>query len=157
MSRAKSPSLKVLLMLVLLTVSGVRTAGAADRDVFTTGEDWLERMSVREKLIALLPPSLLMQRFGVELERRPEQYIPEIDLVLESQPQLRGQDVANIFASTVYQLEPANRTSLEAMERYLERRSVVESQPLVPRLRLRPSLERDVTTLTPGDDPLDRQ
>lgn len=138
---------------VLLLVLGAATqAMAVDSEVFTTGDDWIERMSVREKLIALLPPTLLMQRFGVRLERTPEEYVPLIDLALEYNPQLRGEDVANIFASTVYQAEPANRVSLEHMERYLQRRSDYESQPFIPRLRLRPGAERDVTTLTAGED-----
>lgn len=137
---------------LLLMLSLAARAVAADNEVFTAGDDWIERMSVREKLIALLPPSLLMQRFGVRLERAPEEYIPLIDRVIVYNPQLRGEEVANIFASTVYQTEPANRVSLEHMERYLQRRSDYESQPFIPRLRLRPGSERDVTTLTAGED-----
>ena len=144
--------LSKVLGVLLLALGAATQAMAVDSEVFTAGDDWIERMSVREKLIALLPPTLLMQRFGVRLERTPEEYVPLIDLALEYNPQLRGEDVANIFASTVYQTEPANRVSLEHMERYLQRRSDYESQPFTPRLRLRPGAERDVTTLTAGED-----
>lgn len=141
---------KVLRILALILSLAV--PAAADGEVFTSGDDWVKRMSTREKLIALLPPSLLMQRFGVHLERTPQDYIPLLDRVIEYNPQLRGEDVANIFPSAVYRTEPANRVSLEHMERYLRRRRDYESRPIIPRLRLSPIAERDVRTTAADED-----
>ena len=90
---------------------------AASSDNFTTGHDWLQRMSPREKYISLVAPMSVMHRYGVPMHLSPEGYIPVIDKIMRVNPQLANEDVANVFASALYRLEPDSRPSLDAMER----------------------------------------
>lgn len=88
---------------------------AAD-EPFTTGKDWAKTMSLREKYISLLPPSLVMEQYDVHLKISLPQYIGLINSILLKNPQLEKEDVSNIFASTVYLFEPQNRPALKNME-----------------------------------------
>jgi hypothetical protein len=93
------------------------TAMSAERpDTFASGSEWTDHMTPGEKLIALVPPSLLFKRYQVPLSHSLPEYIPLIDLVLTRHPNLGKEDVANIFASTLYQYEPQTRPALENME-----------------------------------------
>ena len=92
------------------------TAAANQETTFSTGKDWLRRMSPREKYISLLPPSLLFQRYDVRLKLSLPEYIGLIDHILLRNPQLKDEDVSNIFASTIYLFEPQNREALKTME-----------------------------------------
>jgi hypothetical protein len=95
---------------------GVVRGVAADEETFSTGKDWVENMSVREKYMSLLPPTLLFEEYDVQLRHSLPEYIYQIDRILSRNPQLENEDVSNIFASTVYLFEPQNRQALRAME-----------------------------------------
>ncbi len=92
------------------------SAQAAYTDKFTTGEDWVEKMSEREKFMSLLVPMILFHQYGVSFKRTPPEYVEAIDKVLLYNPYLEKEDVANIFASTVYTYEPESRPALEEMQ-----------------------------------------
>ncbi len=85
-------------------------------EAFTTGKDWAKRMTVREKYISLLPPTMTLEDYDVHLRLGLPQYITLIDAILLRNPQLEGEDVSNIFVSTVYLVEPQNREKLKALE-----------------------------------------
>jgi hypothetical protein len=84
--------------------------------VFTSGNDWTERMTPGEKYLSILAPMAVFYQYGVQFRLRPEEYIPKIDRLLEWNPQLHGEDVTNIFASAVYLFEPENRPAFDSME-----------------------------------------
>src|SRR5690349_15275514 len=90
-------------------------ASAYNRE-FVTGEDWVEKMSPREKFMSLMPPTLVFQEYDVHLKLSLPQYILLIDKVMERNPRLENEDIANIFASTIYLFEPENRPKLSNME-----------------------------------------
>ena len=100
--------------LTLLCLSGaVNAFGYAE---FMTGEDWAKNMSMREKYLSLIPPTWMFSQYDVHLKMSLPQYIFLIDRVVQRNPQLRGEDITNIFASTVYLFEPENRPALKTME-----------------------------------------
>ncbi len=88
----------------------------AYEQTFSTGKDWAKRMSVREKYISLLPPTLLFHQYEVRLRHSLPEYIYLMDRVLLRNPQVENEDVGNIFASTIYLFEPQNRQALKNME-----------------------------------------
>ena len=90
--------------------------GADYNETFTTGKNWSQRMSPREKYMSLLPPVFVMNEYDVHLRHGLPQYITWMDRILQRNPQLEAEDVSTIFASTVFFLEPENRTALRAME-----------------------------------------
>lgn len=92
---------------------------AAGEDTFTTGRDWVEKMSSKEKFISIVAPLILFTRYGVPFHHTPPEYIDMIDRILYYNPYLEHEDVANIFASTMYAYEPESRPALENMEREL--------------------------------------
>ncbi len=114
----------VVLGLFACLVAGKTGHTSSYSDTFTTGKDWVESMSREEKLISLIPPTLLFNHYGVRLRYSPDKYIPTIDRVLLNNPYLEKQDMANIFASTVYAYEPESRPALDVMERHLNRRQL---------------------------------
>jgi hypothetical protein len=136
--------LTVLLSVIFSPVPGF-TKESTPKEVFSTGSEWLEKMSVREKLISLLPPALLMHRYGVSFRQKMENYIPLIDSVLDENPQLEKSDVANIFASTVYTYEPENREALKNMERDLNLRRQGYNPSFFPKLMISAPVDRDIT------------
>ena len=91
-------------------------ARADYEETFGTGKDWVKRMSEREKFISLLPPALLFNEYDIHLRYSLPQYIRWMDHILLRNPQLEREDVDNIFASTIYLLEPENREALKTME-----------------------------------------
>ena len=93
-----------------------RAATADTEEAFATGKDWSKHMSAREKYIALLPPTMVLEDYDVHLKLGLPQYVTLIDAILLRNPQLEKEDVGNIFVSTVYLVEPQNREALKAME-----------------------------------------
>lgn len=145
MKHAKNwASIAVILSLVFLPSPG-SARNTAQKEVFSSGTDWMEKMSVREKLISLLPPSLLMHRYGVPLKKTIDSYVPLIDSVLEDNPQLEKNDMASIFASTVYYYEPESREALKAMERNLNLRNKGYNPTFFPKLMINAPLDKDIT------------
>ncbi len=116
----------------------------AYNDRFTTGQDWIEKMSAREKFISLFVPMMLFRRYGVTFHRSPEKYISTMDSVLLNNPYLESEDVANIFASAVYAHEPESRPALEAMEREFRMRREGVDESYFPPLSIRPVLRQDL-------------
>ena len=100
----------------LALVFSVAQPVTAYEETFSTGKDWMKHMSVREKYISLLPPTLLFHQYNVSLRQSLPKYIYLIDNILLRNPQLENEDVGNIFASTVYLFEPQNREALRSME-----------------------------------------
>ena len=107
--------LSVLLALFCL-VAPLPVGAFTQEDSFTTGKDWVEHMSKREKFISLLPPSLIFSQQDVQLHHDLLEYIYWIDKILLKNPQFEKEDVSNIFASTIYFAEPENRPALRNME-----------------------------------------
>ena len=105
--------LKVL-VLALLLVSPVVLAA---QETFTTGKEWNQNMSENEKFMSLAAPMILFNKYGVPFKETPEYYIPLVDKVLTEYPYLENEDVANIFASTVYAYEPESRETLTLIEK----------------------------------------
>ncbi len=120
---------------------------------FTTGKDWRQRMSLKEKFISIFAPSLLFHRYGVPLRRPINDYIQTIDKVLMENPYLEKEDVSNIFASTIYAYEPESRPALDSLERALKERKTYEEEfatSLLPHLVVRttPKKEYESSLLT---------
>ena len=88
----------------------------AAEEPFSSGKDWLKHMSLREKYISLLAPTIVFERHDVQLRRSLPEYIYLIDGILLRNPQLEREEISNIFASTVYLVEPQNREALKNME-----------------------------------------
>lgn len=131
--------LKRVVLAVLLSMAACSTALAKEsEEVFSSGKDWSQGMTNSEKLMSLIPPSLLFYRYHVPLKRELPEYIPMIDQVLSANPELAGEEVTNIFASTVYVYEPESREALRMMElEFL--RGGYDATPLTPpRLEIRP-------------------
>ena len=105
----------VFLVLSLMLLCGTIQA-ATDYETFSTGKDWAEHMSAREKFISLLVPTLVFNQYDVRLRHSLPQYIYWIDNILGKNPQLENEDVNSIFASTIYLFEPENRLALKKME-----------------------------------------
>ena len=98
---------------LFLTAPG---AAEAAEETFSTGKDWSKNMSAREKYISLVPPTMTFEQYDVRLAHSLPRYIGLMDNILLRNPQLETEDVSNIFASTVYLVEPQNRRALKTME-----------------------------------------
>lgn len=107
---------RTLALMIAGSILTTAYPAAALDDQFSSGRDWVERMSPKEKLISLLPPSLMFEEYDVHLRRSLPEYIWLIDHILKRNPQLENEEVGNIFASTVYLVEPENREALKTME-----------------------------------------
>ena len=104
-----------VLLSMLLFLGGA--SGAADsRSEFTSGESWVKRMSTREKYMSLIPPAIVFSDYDVHLKLNLPRYIFLIDRIMERNPRLADEEIANIFASTIYLFEPENRHALKTME-----------------------------------------
>ena len=101
----------------LLTIFLLHSASSyAESDTYTTGKDWLQKMSKGEKFISVYAPMILLHRYGVNFRKSPSEYAQTIDKVLLDNPYLEKEDVANIFASTVYAYEPESRSAFRLIE-----------------------------------------
>ena len=128
--------LSAMVLVVLLFSTPIQAYGGAA--VFTTGQDWTDRMSAGEKVLSIVAPMSVLFRYGVPFRLRPEDYIPAMDQVLKNNPHLAAEDVANIFASTVYVFEPETRPVLDNLEtRFLQG----DYRTLEPGLRILRDLE----------------
>lgn len=105
-----------LLSAVLLFLLMIAPVQAALSPTFTTGEDWQRHMSEREKFMSILVPMSVFHQYGVPFRLSPDKYIGVIDNVISANPQIENEDIANIFASTVYLYEPESRPAFDAME-----------------------------------------
>lgn len=94
----------------------VLATGYAYADNFTSGKEWTRKMSKGEKFISVYAPMILFHRYGVNFQKSPGEYAETIDKVLLNNPYLEKEDVANIFASTVYAYEPESRPAFRLME-----------------------------------------
>lgn len=133
-----------LVFSVLLLAGGsAGSAQALEEGVFVSGKEWIRQMSPKEKLMSLLPPMALYHKFGIRFQRSVFEYIETLDSELAGNPVLANEDVANIFASTVYHLEPENRLPLERMGAVFEIMQKREAENLYPSIPL-----SDETVLT---------
>lgn len=101
--------------MVLVLASGPAWAETRE-DVFLTGKDWRETMTMREKYMSLLPPVVLFDEYDIRLTHSLPEYIMLIDRIVRFNPDLEEEDVANIFTSAVYRFEPQSRVALKTME-----------------------------------------
>lgn len=105
---------------------------------FTTGKDWVQKMSKAEKFISVYAPMILFHRYGINFRKTASEYLDTIDRVLINNPYLEKEDVANIFASTIYAYEPETRRAFQLMEVELAR------QDLSPHLVVKTNLSPEV-------------
>ena len=94
---------------------GIRPLDAYS-DTFSTGKNWLQKMSKGEKFISIYAPMILFNRYGINFRKTPNEYIEKMDEALINNPYLEKEDVANIFASTVFAYEPETRRAFKLME-----------------------------------------
>ena len=106
----------VYLLLSLSLIMGPTASAETYSDTFTTGKVWLQKMSKGEKFISVYAPMILFHRYGVNFQKTPNEYAETIDRILLENPYLEKEDVANIFASTVYTYEPESRRAFMIMK-----------------------------------------
>jgi len=131
---------KTALLSAALFLAVIGAGLGKEIETFTTGKDWTEKMSSGEKLISLVAPTMLFRRTHVPLRLKLPAYIPILDKVILFNPQLEKEDVANIFASTVYKFEPESRPYLEWMETEFLHGHLSGEPRLAPRLTIRDDL-----------------
>jgi hypothetical protein len=134
--KGKAPLLQRLFMSLALLVFLTSPAQADYQEVFVSGREWVKQMSPREKFMSLLPPSFLFSAYDVRLRHSLPQYIHWIDAILERNPELQNEEIGNVFASTVFLLEPENREALSAMEGNFLRGDYQTSGYSIPRLSI---------------------
>ena len=108
------------LILCLTLGAAANTHANSYSETFTTGKEWTEKMSKSEKFISVYAPMILFHRYGVNFRKTPNEYAETIDRVLLENPYLEKEDVANIFASTVYTYEPESRRAFAIMKMEFE-------------------------------------
>src|SRR3990167_3897812 len=96
----------------------------ANSESFSTCKDWMQKMSKGEKFISVYAPMILFHRYGINFRKTTNEYLESIDRVLINNPYLEKEDVANIFASTVYAYEPESRHAFQLMEVELARQDL---------------------------------
>jgi hypothetical protein len=126
------------LLIVLFVTFNIR-AGYANSETFSTGKEWVEKMSKGEKFISVYAPMILFYRYGVNFRKTPGEYTETIDKVLLNNPYLEKEDIANIFASTVYAYEPESRPAFRQMAMELS------SGEFSPHLLITPNSTPEVT------------
>ena len=116
----------VYLLVTLSLILGPSANSHADSysETFTTGKEWLGKMSKGEKFISVYAPMILFHRYGVNFRKTPNEYAETIDRILLENPYLEKEDVANIFASTVYTYEPESRRAFTIMKMEFEQESL---------------------------------
>ena len=98
------------------------THAIAGSDTFTSGKEWTEKMSEKEKFISVVAPMVHFSHYGVPFRHTPPEYMSAIDQVLLYNPYLEKEDMVNIFASTVYAYEPESRPAFENLAQEAEYR-----------------------------------
>ena len=106
----------VYLLVSLSLISGTAAYSSSYSETFTTGKYWIQKMSKGEKFISIYAPMIQLHRYGVNFRKTPIEYADTIDRVLLENPYLEKEDVANIFASTVYTYEPESRRAFAIMK-----------------------------------------
>ncbi len=96
--------------------TGATEAAISKSKIFLTGKDWRGWMNEKEKFMAILAPTVLLEEYGIQLKHSLLNYIPLINRILLYNPQLEKEEVANIFTSTIYRFEPESRVALRTME-----------------------------------------
>ena len=144
---------KTLFLILVLSVSLGASAQAKNRlETFITGEDWLERLTLKQKFMSLYAPAVLFRKYHVPLRRPLEEYIPALDRILVENPYLEKEDVANIFASTVYTYEPESRSAIEWMASEFAPHDINYAEGYSPTLLLtRPAKENLVNKKSSSD------
>jgi hypothetical protein len=124
----------VYLLTSFFLLIGAETGSLASSETFTTGKDWTQKMSKGEKFLSIYAPMILFHRYGINFRKTPDQYAETLDRVLMENPYLEKEDVANIFASTVYAYEPESRRAfvimkMELANEYLKPALLVKKHP----------------------------
>ena len=115
----------VYLLLGLSLILGAETNSNAYSETFTTGKEWLQKMSKGEKFISVYAPMIIFHRYGINFRKTPNEYAATIDQILLKNPYLEKEDIANIFASTVYTYEPESRRALAIMKMEFEQENLM--------------------------------
>lgn len=131
--------LLVPFLIALLAWTVFTTAADAKTSTFTTGRDWVERMSEAEKFMAIVAPMSVFHHAGVRFRLRPEEYIPQVERVLTNNPYLEIEDVSNVFASTVYAYEPESRMVFEHLAEGTAEGRMYLNEGFTPRLLIAPA------------------
>ena len=114
--------LLVATLVTVLSVLGSCSPSHAYAETFVTGRDWVQKMSIKEKFMALVVPMNLFHRYGVDFRKTPPEYIRIMDNVLFNNPYIESEDVANILASIVYFTEPESRAVFRLMQFRFQRK-----------------------------------
>lgn len=144
----KPRTIALICFFTALTV-GVASAEVY-REEFLTGKDWRERMTLRQKYMSLILPTALFKRFHVPMRRPIEEYIPTIDRVIDNNPYIETEDIASVYASTVFATEPESRPALAALERTLRSQTEYQMEGFSPRLIAESDMPEDA--LEPRQD-----
>lgn len=107
-------ALSVLGILMICFLTPLKSFGKSE--IFTSGEDWENVLSRKEKFISLYAPMIIFHKYGVPFDKNPEDYIDEVDQVIRANPQIKKEDIANILASSMYRYEPQSRLAFNIME-----------------------------------------
>ncbi len=105
-----------ILVLLAAGITLFQPALMAYEETFSTGRDWVESMSGREKYMSLVIPTMLMSDFDIHPRLSLPNYVQLIDKQLELNPRLANEDISNIYTATVYALEPELRGALRNLE-----------------------------------------
>src|SRR3989338_531867 len=89
-------SILMATLVMIVSILGLCPPSHAYAETFVTGRDWVQKMSVKEKFMALVVPMNLFHRYGVDFRKTPPQYILILDSVLLNNPYIESEDVANI-------------------------------------------------------------
>ncbi len=113
----------------------------AYEESFTTGKDWVESMSGREKYMALVMPTMLLGEFDIYPRLSVPNYVQLIDKQLVLNPRLASEDISNIYTATVYAVEPELRGALRNLESQFLRGQFENEPTETPRLTIYPPAE----------------
>ena len=132
---------KTFASLLIAAAVMVLTAGSSsaldDASSFVSGKEWVVQMTAKEKMMSLLPPMALYHKFGVKFQKSIFEYIDTMDTELASNPVLQQEDIANIFASTIYAGEPENRQPMDRMGAIFEILKKRDAENLYPAIPLK--------------------
>ncbi len=130
-----------LFALVATGILLLQPALMAYEESFTTGRDWTESMSGREKYMSLVVPTILMGEFDIHPRLSLPNYIQLIDKQLELNPRLASEDISNIYTATIYAVEPELRGALRNLESQFLRGQFENEPTDAPHLTIYPSSE----------------
>ncbi|OIO38742.1 MAG: hypothetical protein COT00_05390 [Candidatus Omnitrophica bacterium CG07_land_8_20_14_0_80_50_8] len=124
-----------LLLSLFFVAQPIRTGFCSytETETFTTGKDWIQKMSKGEKFISVYAPMILLHRYGINFRKTPNEYAQTLDRVLLENPYLEKEEAANIFASTVYAYEPESRPAFKIMQMEFEQENLKPTLLIHPR------------------------